>query len=171
MLITVKDVLELDGFKNAKIVAGNRGLSNVVNNATLMEVPDIFPYVNIHSLLITTLYPIYNNEDVTNQLIPKLSELELAGICIKPVRYIKEILLKMIKQANGLDFPIIELPEDANLSNLVTEILELSLNKHINILNFRNYVHERLMSLFLRGKDINSLVNNLSEIVKFPVLL
>ncbi|MBU5436962.1 PucR family transcriptional regulator ligand-binding domain-containing protein [Tissierella sp. MSJ-40] len=171
MLITVKDVLELDGFKNAKIVAGKRGLSNIVNNATLMEVPDIFPYVNIHSLLITTLYPIYNNEDATNQLIPKLSELELAGICIKPVRYIKEIPLEMIKQANDLDFPIIELPEDANLSNLVTEILELSLNKHINILNFRNYVHERLMSLFLRGEDINSLVNNLSEIVKFPVLL
>jgi purine catabolism regulator len=39
MLITIKDVLELDGFKNAKIVAGNRGLSNVVKDTTLMEVP------------------------------------------------------------------------------------------------------------------------------------
>ncbi|WMM24513.1 PucR family transcriptional regulator ligand-binding domain-containing protein [Tissierella sp. MB52-C2] len=171
MLITVKDVLELDGFKHAKIVAGKKGLSNVVNNATLMEVPDIFSYVDAHSLLITTLYPIYNNETATNELIPKLVELNLAGICIKPARYIKEIQPIMIEQANELDFPIIELPQDANLSKLVTEILELSLNKHINILNFRNHVHESLMKLFLKGEDIDSLVNSLSEIVKYPVLL
>ncbi|MDU5082683.1 PucR family transcriptional regulator [Tissierella carlieri] len=171
MLITVKDVLELDGFKHARIVAGKKGLSNIVNNATLMEVPDIFPYVDTHSLLITTLYPIYNNETATNELIPKSVELNLAGICIKPIRYIKEIPPTMIKQADDLDFPIIELPQDANLSKLVTEILELSLNKHINILNFRNHVHESLMKLFLKGEDIDSLVNNLSEIVKFPVLL
>lgn len=171
MLITVNDVLELEGFKNATIAAGKEGLSNVVNNATLMEVPDIFPYVDVHNLLITTLYPIYNNQDATNELIPKLAGLKLAGICIKPVRYIDEIPPIMIKQANELNFPIIELPEGSNLSSLVTEILDLSLNKHINILKFRNYVHEHLMNLFLRGEDINSLVDNLAEIVKFPVVL
>lgn len=171
MLITVNEVLKLEGFKDSIIVAGKEGLSNVVNNATLMEVPDIFHYVDENSLLITTLYPIYDNENATKDLIPKLAELKLAGICIKPIRYIDEIPLEMIKQANKLNFPIIELPESANLSNLVMQILDLSLNKHIDILNFRNYVHEHLMSLFLKGEDINSLVNNLAKIVKFPIIL
>lgn len=171
MNITVKDILKLEGFKDAKLVAGKEGLSNIVNKPILMEVPDIFPYVDVHSLLITTLYPIYNNEAAINELIPKLARLYLAGICIKPVRYIDEIPPIMIKQANELNIPIIELPPGANLSNLVTEILELSLNKYINILKFRNYVHEHLMNLFLRGEDINSLVNNLAEIVKFPIIL
>ena len=171
MLITVKDVLDLNGFKDARIVAGKKGLSNIVTNATLMEVPDIYSYVDVNSLLITTLYPIYTDETAVNELIPKLVKLKIAGICIKPGRYIDEISPLMLKQANKLNFPIIELDKGSNLSNLVTEILELSLSKHINILNFRNYVHQRLMDLFLRGEDINSLVNNLSEIVEFPILL
>jgi purine catabolism regulator len=171
MLITVKDVLDLNGFKDARIVAGKKGLSNIVTNATLMEVPDIYSYVDVNSLLITTLYPIYTDETAVNELIPKLVKLKIAGICIKPGRYIDEISPLMLKQANKLNFPIIELDKASNLSNLVTEILELSLSKHINILNFRNYVHQRLMDLFLRGEDINSLVNNLSEIVEFPILL
>lgn len=171
MLITVKDVLDLNGFKDARIVAGKKGLSNIVTNATLMEVPDIYSYVDVNSLLITTLYPIYTDETAVNELIPKLVKLNIAGICIKPGRYIDEISPLMLKQANELNFPIIELDKGSNLSNLVTEILELSLSKHINILNFRNYVHQRLMDLFLRGEDINSLVNNLSEIVEFPILL
>lgn len=171
MLITVNDVLKLEGFKNARIIAGKEGVSNTVKNATLMEVPDIFPYVEANNLLITTLFPICSNEAAINELIPKLAGLKLSGICIKPARYIDEIPLIMIEQANSLGFPIIELPEGANLSNLVTEILDLSLNMHINILKFRNYIHEHLMNLFLKGEDIDSLVNNLSKIVKFPIIL
>lgn len=171
MSLIVKDVLKLKGFSHARLVAGKEGLLNVVNNATLMEVPDIFSYVNDHSLLITTLYPISNNNEAINELIPKLARLNLAGICIKPIRYIDRIPSTMINQANQLNFPIIELPEDANLSSLVTEILEVSLNKHIDLLNFRNDVHERLMNIFLRGENINSLVDHLSEIVNLPIIL
>ncbi|MCG8513671.1 MAG: PucR family transcriptional regulator ligand-binding domain-containing protein [Halanaerobiales bacterium] len=171
MDITVNDILALKGFEGAQIVAGKEGLSNIVGNATLMEVPDIFPYVDVNSLLITTLYPIYNNQAAINQLIPKLADINLAGICIKPLRYIKEIPPTMLRQADKLNFPIIELPPDANLSSLVTDILELSLNNYINILKFRNYVHEHLMTLFLKGEDIDSLVCNLAEIVKYPIIL
>ncbi len=171
MPIRVKDVLKLDGFKHARIVAGEGGLSNIVNNANLMEVPDIFPYVDVHNLLITTLYPIYNDETATDQLIPRLSELNLAGICIKPVRYIEEIKPIMIEQANDLDFPIIELPQGSNLSDLVAEILALSLKNHIDMLQFRNQVHQNFMELFLKGEEIDSLVNSLSKIVQFPTIL
>lgn len=171
MEITVNEVLKLDGFKNARVVAGGSGMTNIVNSASLMEVPDIFPYVDANSLLITTLYPIYNNETATQELIPRLAMLGLSGICIKPSRYVDEIPKVMMEQAEKLGFPIIELDAAANLSKLVSEILDLSLNKHINILKFRNYVHEHLMDLFLRGEDIDSLVDNLAKLVEFPVIL
>ncbi|AHM58218.1 purine catabolism regulatory protein PucR (plasmid) [Peptoclostridium acidaminophilum DSM 3953] len=171
MEITVNDILKLDGFKNARVVAGESGMTNIVNNASLMEVPDIFPYVDANSLLITTLYPVYNNEAATQELIPRLAMLGLSGICIKPSRYVDEIPQVMMEQAEKFGFPIIELDEGANLSKLVSEILDLSLNKHISILKFRNYVHEHLMDLFLRGEDVDSLVDNLAKLVDFPVIL
>ncbi|OLS01789.1 PucR family transcriptional regulator [Tissierella creatinophila] len=171
MYIKVKDVLEIDEFKGSHLISGKEGIYNIVTNAMLMEVPDIFPYVESNSLLITTLYPIFSDEEAIKSLIPKLVERKVSGICIKPARYIKEIPLIMIEQSNKFNFPIIELPKDANLSKLVSSILELSLRNYISVLNFRNYVHERLMKLFLNGEDINALINNLSEIVDYPVLL
>ncbi|NLB21441.1 MAG: hypothetical protein GX829_11630 [Clostridium sp.] len=162
MLIKIADVLLLEGFKNAKIVAGSKGLDNTVINAMLMEVPDIIPYVEKGNLLITTLFPISKDSKALMELIPKLHEKGVSGICIKPFRYIENILPEILRQGDELGFPVIELPPESNLSNLVTEILEISLNKHIDMLNFRDHVHKKLMELFLKGKGIPELLKNLS---------
>lgn len=171
VLVTMKNILQLDGFKSAKLVAGAQGIDHIVNSAMIMEVPDIFPYVNRSNLLITTLFPIYDDEEALLELIPKLHALGVAGICIKPFRYINGIPPEMIKQGDELQFPIIELSSDANLSGLVNEILEISLKKHIDVLNFRNNVHDRLMKLFLEGKEIPELLDNLADICSSPAIL
>ena len=171
MLVTIKSILELDGFRNAKLVAGEEVANHIVNSAMIMEVPDIFPYVNRRDLLITTLFPIYDDEKALQELVPKLHAKGVAGICIKPFRYIHGIPEEMIRQADALGFPIIELPPGANLSNLVNEILEISLKKHISVLNFRNKVHDSLMKLFLEGKEIPELLDNLAEICHSHTIL
>ncbi|MBO1264027.1 PucR family transcriptional regulator ligand-binding domain-containing protein [Proteiniclasticum sp. SCR006] len=171
MFVTMKNILQLEGFRNAKLVAGEKGADHIVNSAMIMEVPDIYPYVGRSNLLITTLFPIYDDEKALMELIPKLHALGVAGICIKPFRYISGIPKEMIRQGNELQFPVIELPPEANLSGLVNEILEISLKKHINVLNFRNNVHDSLMKLFLEGKEIPELLDNLAEICHSPTIL
>lgn len=171
MQIQVKDILELDGFKGARLVAGEEGMDKIVTNATVMEVPDIYRYVEEHNLLITTLYPIAHDKESMEKLIPRLAELKLSGICIKPERYIDEINETMINQANKLNFPIISLPKGSNLSDLVAEISEISLQSHIDMLSFRDCVHRQLMDLFLRGADIDYMVSALASIVELPVIL
>lgn len=170
-LVTIENILQLEGFQNAKVIAGEKGIHQVVNNAMLMEVPDIFPYVQKNNLLITTLFPVYEDEKAMKELIPRLSELGVSGICIKPFRYISGIPEHMKEQANDLGFPIIELPKEANLSGLVTEILEISLKKHMDVLNFRNNVHDRLMGLFLEGREIPELLLSLAEICRSEAVL
>lgn len=171
MEITIKDVLKLEGFKKAKVIAGHNGLTNIVNKATLMEVPDISLFVHEHSLLITTLYPIYNNKETMENLIPQISKLQVAGICIKTDRFIDKVPKFMIEQADELDFPIIELSNNDNLSDLVSEIIDLSLDQHIEVLKFQNFIHNHLMNLFLKGEDMESLINGFSELVKYPIIL
>ncbi|NLJ79122.1 MAG: PucR family transcriptional regulator [Tissierellia bacterium] len=171
MITTVANILDLDELSGAELVAGGGGLGNTVNNAALMEVPDIFSYVDKDNLLVTTLYPISNDEEAKRDIIPKLSELGLAGICIKPGRYVDKIPSIMIQQADELNFPIIQLPEDANLSNIAVGILEISLEQHIRTLDFRNRVHKTLSKLFLNGADIETLVNSLADMVEHPIIL
>jgi len=171
MEITVKDILELEEFKDVELLAGKNGIANIIKSASLMEVPDIFPYIESHNLLLTTLFPICENERAKEELIPKLVEQELAGICIKPARYVDQIPAKMIEQADKLDFPLMKLPENANLSILVNKVLEVSLDKHVETLKFRNDIHDKLMDLFLQGKSLSDLIDSLANMIRLDVVL
>lgn len=168
---TVANILKLKGFNGAKLIGGANGINNEVKNGFLMEVPDVFSYIEEKSLLVTTLYPIYKDEKAKDELIPKLASKNLSGICIKPQRYVPRIPEVMVEQANKLGFPLIKLPQGSNLSNLVNEILELSLNKHIGILKFRNFVNNKMMELFLKGEGLNTLIEEFSRIIDSPVIL
>ncbi len=80
MYRTVKELLQLDVFQNAKVVAGTKGLDRIVNNASLMEVPDIIPYVEANTVLITTMYPIAGESEKIGVLIPQLKEKQAAAL-------------------------------------------------------------------------------------------
>ena len=171
MSIKVRDVLELEIFKDSELIAGKNGIDKIVKSASLMEVPDIYPYLEENNILLTTLFPIHQNENAQKELIPKLVDKNIAAICIKPGRYVDEISEVMIKQADKFGLPLIKLDDAANLSTMANKILELSLDRHLNTLEFRNTIHEKLMDLFLKGKSLESLVNSLSEMIKNPIIL
>lgn len=167
----VSDILQLEIFKDARVVAGEKGLTRIVNNATLMEVPDIIPYVEANTLLITTMYPIAGEKDKIETLIPQLYEKNASGICIKPLRYINEVPEVMLTQAEEFSFPVIELPAGINLSACVNAILSVSLDDFIQRLQFRNQVHQSLIELLLAGASIEALTKKLAETVGKDVML
>ncbi|WP_371362406.1 Purine catabolism regulatory protein [Sporomusa rhizae] len=171
MFKTVEDVIQLKAFENIKVVAGEEGLSHVVTGATLMEVPDILPYLEENTLLITTLFPIASSPKEMEQLIPQLCSEKVAGICIKPLRYIEKIPQIMLDQANQLGFPIIELPVNANLSTLINQILEMSLNEHMTQLQFRDNVHQNMIEHLLSGTGVEKLVEKLAQLLNKNIFL
>ena len=171
MFHTVEDVLRLEGFEGVRLVAGRRGLGRTVTSASLMEVPDILPYVEENTLLITTLYPIAGSREQMEQLIPELGSRGVAGICIKPLRYIEQIPPVMISQADELGFPIVELPMGANLSTLVNLVLSMSLNDYISQLQFRDSVHRNMMEMLLSGAEVEELAEKLAELLQKDIVL
>lgn len=163
---TIKDVLGLEGFKNVRVVAGVDRLSNAVSTVSLMEVPDIFPYLEEGTLVLTTLYPIISGKDKLDGFIGKLSACGAAGIGIKTRRYVDEIPQELIEQANEAGFPLLELPAEANLSTMANQILSLSLNEHITQLQFLNHISASLSNLLLNDSSIEELVSTLGTLIK-----
>ncbi|WP_231575079.1 PucR family transcriptional regulator [Bacillus sp. B-jedd] len=169
--MTIKDILELKSFDKVKVIAGEEGMNNKINNVYFMEVPDIFSFIDSNGLLLTTLYPIAHDKEAIERFLPKLVDKKISAIGIKPGRYIDEIPQVMLDQANTLDLPLLVLPDDANLSVLSNGILEALLDKKNSMLEFRDDVHNQLIKLLLEGSDLTKLVKSLSAIIKSPVLL
>ena len=83
MSVTVKDVLELPAYKDCRLIAGSRGIYNIVLYADGMEVPDIKPWLRPHLLMITTGYSIRNFPNAVTQLILDLHHAGSAALAIK----------------------------------------------------------------------------------------
>lgn len=165
MPATIGDMLELPSFANAKIVAGRDGLHRVVDSAALMEVPDIFSFLQPNTMLLTTLFPFVNNESLLEEFIPRLLECSTAGVCIKPHRYIDAIPRHMLEQADELGLPVIELPPEANLSTMANDILSRSLDEYIAQMQYRNNVHVSLTELLLKESGLDELTERLAKLL------
>ena len=59
MQLTLREALTLaEPLRQARVVAGESGLDNVIRSVNVMEVPDIVNWVHPGELLVSTLYPL-----------------------------------------------------------------------------------------------------------------
>lgn len=167
----MQDLLVLDSFHGSQVIAGHGGLNRVVEDIPVMEEPNIEHFVKSGDFLCTTLYPIYNDEERLKEFIPNLVRLGLAGLGIKPNRYATEVPEVFIAPANALDFPVILLPADQSLSSQINAFLKESLHRKSRELEYRNEIHNTLMSIMLQGEEYDGLAYNLAKLVKKNVAL
>ena len=171
METTIAEIREMTDFERVKLIAGEHGVNRKVRNVYFMEVPDIFDYIDEGGFLLSTLYPIADDEKAISELIPKLVAIGMAGLAIKPARYITDIPEIMIEQANQYDFPLFVLSQEANLSTLTNTILERLLDKNTTTLQFRNDLHNKMMEELVNGASQKELTETVSEMIHTPIVL
>ena len=99
--IALGELLRVPTLARARVVGGHDGLRRPVRGVNVMEVPDILDWVKPDELLLTTAYPLRDDPVALDALIPRLAERGLAGMALKPGRYIKAIPASMIEAPIG----------------------------------------------------------------------
>ena len=141
--VPISDVLELPPLKQARLVAGHDGRGRVVRSVNVMEVPDILDWVKPDELLLTTAYPLREDPAALEHLVPHLVAHGLAGMAIKPTRYIESIPARMIEDADRLGFPIVELPPPASFNEIIGAVLGVILDIQSVRLQRAAEIHDR----------------------------
>ncbi len=168
---TLADVLRLPPLAAARVVGGHRGLGRPVRAVNVMEVPDILDWVKPDELLLTTAYPLRDDPAALEELVPHLAERRLAGIAIKPARYIETIPARMIEAADRHDFPLIELPSDASFNEIIQAVLTVILNNQSALLERSAAIHDRFTTIVLSGGGLREIAEALAELVGLPVAI
>lgn len=167
--ISIKEALKLDKLKEVKLLAGAGGIKRHIKKINIMEVPDILDWVEDGELLLTTLYSIKDDQKALKELIPGLADKKLAGLGVKPERYVKKIPDFMIEQANRFNFPLLEIPYNLSFSELINPILSEILNLQNKFLEKTLNVHEKLTDVVSRG--LGKLAIELVTMINNPVML
>ena len=168
--ITVDRALELPEIENLEIVAGKNGLDRKITKINIMEVPDIIDWVEEGEVLFTTLYSISDDEEALKNLIPGLAEKKLAGLAVKPGRYVREIPEFMKVQADRYDLPLLEIPYEYSFSELINAILQEIVKVQTEFLEKTLKIHEELTDIALAHKGLKKLASQLSQRTGNPIL-
>lgn len=170
--VTIEDILKMDCMKRSKIVAGIDGVKNIITQVNVMADPDVLNWVDEGELLLTTAYSFKadNVEDQIN-LIKECAKKKLAGIGIKIYPYLNSLPEEVIKVANELKFPVIDLYYATALSDVITPIFREIFTKQAYILQKIESIHKQMTNAILMGASVEDVTEVIFNHIKNPVYL
>jgi PucR family transcriptional regulator, purine catabolism regulatory protein len=171
MFITVKEALKLPELKSVSIVAGHEGLERKILSVNIMEVPDISDYVKEGDLLITTMYPIRDEEQLQRKLIPMLHEKGVAALAIAPLDSNKSIPAFMLEQAEMLAFPLLGLPYGTSFNNIINPVLQNIVDRQTRLLQKNAEVNHRFISVLINGGSLGEIAGMIHAEDAIPVII
>lgn len=123
MNLTLAEGLHTPPLNRCRVLAGETGLHRPLTSVNIMDAPDTAPWLKRGELLLTTGYVIKDDPEAQVRLIRDLCERGCAGLAIKTRRFLSEIPAPMLREADALGLPILEIPYDLALSDLLLPLL------------------------------------------------
>jgi purine catabolism regulator len=167
----LKDLISLPVYANAVVVAGREGISNTVQSITIMDAPDIIHYLKPQELLLTTGYAMKDHPDALLSLVTNMANVGCAGLAIKTKRFFREVPPEVIKRADELQFPVIELSLEQSLGDISSHSLSHILEKRTDELNYALTTHKQFSQMIMQGKSTQDIIEELSLLISSPVML
>lgn len=139
MSVYLSDLLAANILDSYQVVSGKAGLNRIVESISLLETPEFEKYVRDKALILTTLYPIKSNINLFNELIHVLVKHKVTGIIVKLKRYVEAIPDSIQILCEKLQFPLITIDYDANLSEISTRVLNELTTKELKTDSFSSF--------------------------------
>ncbi|PFD09905.1 PucR family transcriptional regulator [Bacillus cereus] len=165
------DIMKIPIFDQAKLIAGHKGVEQEVYTVNMMDAPDIIHFLKRNELLVTSAYHFKDDMYALRELIIQMKKQGCTALGIKTKRFLQEIPEEIISLADEIYFPIIELPFDIGLGDLVNQTLSYILDMRTNELHQAMQIHQRFSNHIISGKGINMILENLSSLIQLPVVL
>src|SRR5699024_10652190 len=171
MGISLRKSMKLGKFSECKVVAGHDGLDRIVENITIMEVPDIVQWLKGRELILTSLFAIQDDQDAQNILIQRLYYAGATALAIKPFETMDNIPEGIIENANKLGFPVIQIPEHVKYLDILSPVMHHIFNDKVVLQEDIEQATSVLQEISLSSQGVDAFVENVSSITKNMVTI
>jgi PucR family transcriptional regulator, purine catabolism regulatory protein len=165
------DVMKESSLGRGKLAAGEEGLKRAVQSVNMMDAPDIESYLKPGQLLLTTGYSLRNKPEQLISLVQHMASVGCAGLGIKSERFLKGLPEKAVLEAEQVGLPLIDIPEDVTLGDLVHDVLALILQSKEAELRESKQFHERLSRLLHQEEGLTLVMRELERKLQTDILL
>ena len=171
MGLNISQMLEMECFAGARVIAGSRGINREVHLVTVMEVPDMAQWSTEHELILTAAYPFKDNTDAIMPVVQQLYSKNVACFAIKLGRFINELPQSVIEYADQMDFPIIILPVNMQFDQVILKLFSRIVKEdYVETKNSRNLA-DLLQRIALKGGTLREITQTLADWCEGEVLI
>lgn len=135
----------------------------------IIEILDDITQLQEGEFLITTAFGIVNNTRLQETLVDQLHARALAGLAIQTGHYLENIPAALLRQADELSFPVVELPKEASFASITKAVLQRLVNRQFELLSYSQKIYRQLTALVLGDADVDELAMVLSGLVNRSV--
>ena len=184
MSVRVADLLKIPCFRDAKVLAGKKGLSKVVTSVSVLEYADIDETQdailnNIEfygsELVITAFANIKDNIELQCENIRRLAAVGEVGLILYYVGIIlPKVSKELIELSDELDFVLICMPEnryDLRYSEVIVEVMDAIFKDRMAETHFENEILEQLLSLQVYQRNVDTVMKMLSDRTRSGLIL
>ena len=168
---SIGELLRLPTLSSAEVVAGAPGLHRVVQRLNVMTVPDILPWVKENEFLLATGYPLPPTPAELAALVSALDARGLAALGVKLGSYLEALPREMLRRADQLDFPIIDIPRHVGFDDILSQALTDIVNRQSAILERAEEIHRVFMRIVLEGGGLPEITEKLSQLIEGAVVV
>lgn len=166
MKLTVRDIMQFGIFKDAKVIAGEKGIDREVMLANIVSTPNVAKFMKGKELLIASGYTFMNSPDAGVKLIYELAEKDVSALAVRPDAYMDEVPRDMINASNQCDLPLLALPAHIPYMDFMMPIFEAVINNQYATLKNTEQVHNTIVGMILSGRNLTDICTLLSDIVE-----
>ncbi|ACL20231.1 PucR family transcriptional regulator [Desulfitobacterium hafniense] len=179
MSITVEDCLQLSVLREAEVVAGAKGLNNIVAHVSVLEWSNSLALKNGiflgNEIVITCFHYAKDDVDAQCQVVRDLSAAGEVGMILYYVGIVlPDIDARLIRTADELGYPLICMPRnrfDYRYSEAITEIMEAVFKDQMKEKYYVKDMLERLAMLPERQRTIGNVLRMLSDRLYCSIIL
>ncbi len=168
--ITVRDVLNNPKFKDMKVLAGENGLNKKVRSITVMDALDSLPWTRGDEIVLSSGYIFKINGDHFYTMIEDMNRVGIAALFIKLKRFFDKLPEEIVRIADELNFPIVEVPVELAFIEVINPALLQIIDHQSRVLRISEKIHRTFTDIVINNEDTQVIINVLSDTLNEDIL-
>lgn len=172
-MITVRELIEVGGFDETAVLAGETFLEKELLGVTSFDSPDGHKWLRPGEFVLTTGFPFLTHKESSEsgliKLIDDLVEVGTPGLAIKLGRYIESLPPKVITHALNMQMPILSFPMEKAWSDVIVPVVRYMNDKQRMELVQTHVIYERFHRHLTSGDPVSNLIPLLHDVLQSPI--